>query len=213
MSRPRIVLADDHTMLAEGLRGILEPEFELLRTVADGHELIAAVKELDPDVVVVDISMPNLNGINAVEELRRTGSRSKVVFLTMHQDVTYAKRALEAGGAGFVLKHSAASELVAAIRASLRGEVYVTPSIREGLSVESDANSRGEGSSTGILTLRQTQIVQLLAEGRTAKEVATVLHLSTRTVENHKSRILATLNIGSTAELVQYAIRHGIIAG
>ena len=213
MSRPRIILADDHTMLAEGLRGILEPEFELLRTVADGHELIAAVKELDPDVVVVDISMPNLNGIDAVEELRRSGSRSKVVFLTMHQDVTYAKRALEAGGAGFVLKHSAASELVAAIRASLRGEVYVTPSIREGLSVASDANSDGVAASTGILTLRQREIVQLLAEGRTAKEVATVLHLSTRTVENHKSRILATLNIGTTAELVQYAIRHGIIAG
>src|SRR6266404_5624095 len=129
MTRPRILIADDHQILAEGLRGLLEPEFEVVGMVADGRELVAAAKQHRPDVIVADVTMPALNGIDAAVQLRELGVAAKVVFLTMHRDVAYARRALEAGAAGFVLKHSVASELVTAVREALRGQTYVTPMI------------------------------------------------------------------------------------
>src|SRR5436309_2723597 len=129
MSKPRVLLADDHQILAEGLRGLLELEFEVVGVVADGRELVAAAKKHRPDVIVADITMPALNGIEAAAQLRAAGVQSKVVFLTMHRDVAYARRALEAGASGFVLKHSAASELLTAVREALRGQTYVTPMI------------------------------------------------------------------------------------
>src|SRR6516225_4916909 len=129
MSRPRIVIADDHQILAEGLRSLLEPEFEVVAVVADGRELIAAARKHRPDVIVADVTMPSLNGIDAAAHLRDSGVKARVIFLTMHRDVAYARRAMDAGAAGFVLKHSAASELVTAVRAALQGRTYVTPMI------------------------------------------------------------------------------------
>ncbi len=212
MSKPRILIADDHQILAEGLRSLLEPEFEVVGVVADGRELVAAARKHRPDVIVADVTMPSLNGIDAAVQLRQAGVEAKVVFLTMHRDVAYARRAMEAGAAGYVLKHSAATELVTAIREALRGQTYVTPMIagellqsyREGDSEPHDSAQR--------LTGRQREVLQLIAEGRSAKEVAALLKISIRTAEAHKARILEALGLRTTADLVQYAIRNGIIS-
>jgi DNA-binding NarL/FixJ family response regulator len=212
MSKARVLLADDHRILAEGLRSLLEPEFEVVGVVGDGRELVAAARRLRPDVIVADITMPSLNGIEAAVQLGVTGVEAKVVFLTMHDDVAYARRALEAGASGFVLKHSASSELVTAVREALRGKTYVTPTIaRELIEAFRPAFSQAPGHAHQ-LTGRQREVLQLLAEGRSAKEIAAVLKISIRTAEFHRARILGTLGLQSTADLVQYAIRNGIIA-
>jgi DNA-binding NarL/FixJ family response regulator len=212
MNKPRILIADDHQILAEGLRGLLEPEFEVVGVVADGRELVAAARKHRPDVIVADVTMPSLNGIEAAVQLRDVGVEAKVVFLTMHRDVGYARRAMEVGAAGFVLKHSAASELVTAVREALRGRTYVTPMIAgELLQSYRDGDSRPHDPGHR-LTARQREVLQLFAEGRSAKEVAAVLKISTRTAEVHKARILEALGLRTTSELVQYAIRNGIIS-
>src|SRR6516162_7259811 len=181
MTKPRILIADDHQILAEGLRGLLEPEFEVVAVVADGRELVAAAENYRPDVIVADITMPSLNGIDAAVQLRDAEVKTKVIFLTMHRDVAYARRAMDAGAAGFVLKHSVASELVTAVRAALQGRTYVTPMIAgELLQSYRDRDSRPCGTFQR-LTARQREVLQLIAEGRSAKEVATVLNISTRT--------------------------------
>ena len=169
------MLADDHRILAEGLRGLLEPEFEVVGVVADGRELVAAAKKHRPDVIVADVTMPSLNGIDAAAQLRDVGVTAKVVFLTMHHDVAYARRAMEAGAAGFVLKHSAATELVTAVREALRGQTYVTPLIAGEL-LQSYRDRRCPAARPPHrLTARQREVLQLFAEGRSAKEVAAVL--------------------------------------
>jgi DNA-binding NarL/FixJ family response regulator len=211
MNRPRILIADDHQILAEGVRSLLEPEFEVVGVVADGRELLSAAKKLKPDVIVADVTMPALNGIEAAAQLRDAGITAKVVMLTMHRDVAYARRALEAGASGFVLKHSVSSELVTAIREALRGQTYITPMIAGEL-VQSYRDGDSETSESHRLTARQREVLQLIAEGRSAKEVATILKISTRTAEAHKAHILEVLGVRSTAELVQYAIRSGIIS-
>ena len=212
MSKPRVLLADDHQMLTVGVRGLLEPEFEVVAIVTDGRELVATAKKLCPDVIVADISMPSLNGIEAAAQLREAGVGAKVVFLTMHRDVAYARRALEAGASGFVLKHSAPSELVTAVREALRGQTYVTPMIAGELLLSYREGTSGSRDSAQRLTARQREVLQLIAEGRSAKEVAGVLKLSIRTAEVHKARILEALGLRTTAELIQYAIRNGIIS-
>jgi DNA-binding NarL/FixJ family response regulator len=211
MSRPRVLLADDHQIVAEGLRGLLEPEFDLIGIVSDGRQLVEAATRLDPDVVIVDISMPLLNGLDAAEEMRRKGCRAKIVFLTMHMDASYAARALRSGASGFVLKHSATSELVAAVRAAVGGETYVTERIANSLQRETNSSSLHVNRTEPLLTPRQREVLQLFAEGRSAKQVAAILHISTRTAENHKARIMSLLGVTSTSDLVQYALRHGII--
>jgi DNA-binding NarL/FixJ family response regulator len=212
MSKPRVLLADDHLILAEGLRKLLEIDFEVVAVVADGRELLTAAKQYRPDVIVADVSMPLLNGIEAAMQLADLGVKAKVVFLTMHHDVAYARRALAAGAMGFVLKHSVASELITAIRQALLGQVYVTPIIAgELLQSYSNENSRAQ-TSVPRLTVRQRVVLQLLAEGHSAKEIAVVLRISTRTAEVHKARIRKTLGLASTADLVKYAIRNGIIS-
>jgi DNA-binding NarL/FixJ family response regulator len=212
MSKPRVLLADDHQILAEGLRGLLEPEFEVVAVVADGRELVAAARKHRPDVIVADVTMPSLNGIEAAVQLRDLGIEAKVVFLTMHRDVAYARRALEAGAVGFVLKHSATSELVTAVREALQGKTYITPMIaRELLQSYREETSRPQDSAHR-LTARQREVLQLVAEGRSAKEVAAALKISTRTAEVHKARILEALGLGTTADLVHYAIRNGLIS-
>ena len=177
MSRPRILVADDHRIVAEGLRSLLEPAFELVEIVENGRQLVNAAKRLAPDVIVADISMPELNGLDAVEQLRQAGCKARVIFLTMHKDPAYAIRALNAGASGFVLKHSASAELVTAIRESLIGRTYLTPAIAE--VIESLPASRLVAADDGmLLTPRQREVLQLFAEGRSAKEVASALHIS-----------------------------------
>jgi len=212
MTKVRVLLADDHKIVAEGLRGLLEPEYELVGIAEDGHELIAKAKELHPDVIIADITMPLLNGIEAIGQLKKAGSKAKVVFLTMHHDVMYASRAFEAGASGFVLKHSAPDELLAAIREVLKGRTYVTPIIAGELmnSYMNGANSQKE--VFGKLTPRQREVLQLLAEGKSVKEIGRILNISTRTVEFHKYHMMKELEIETNAELVQFAIKHGIIS-
>jgi len=210
MKRPRVLLADDHKIVTEGLKGLLEPEFELVGTVEDGRALLAAAEKLRPDVIVADISMPLLNGIDSVRQIKKAHGDIKIVFLTMHPDVTYAVSAFDAGASGYVLKHSAPTELVTAIRSALNGKTFVTPLLAgEFMQLTKERTSqRGELTS---LTPRQREILQLLAEGHSAKEIATVLNISSRTVEFHKYRIMKDLGIKSAAELVHYAVRHGIV--
>jgi DNA-binding NarL/FixJ family response regulator len=212
MSRPRIVIADDHPIFAEGVRGLLEPEFEVVAVVADGRAMVASAKKHRPDVIVADVTMPSLNGIEAAALLHQAGVAAHVIFLTMHHDVAYARRAMEAGARGFVLKHSAASELVTAVRAALRGETYVTPMIAGELLQAYRAGDATPGDAAHEITGRQREVLQLIAEGRSAKEIAAVLKISVRTAEAHKARILEALGLRTTAELVQYAIRNGIIS-
>ncbi len=210
MNRPRVLLADDHKIVTEGLKSLLEPEFELVGTVGDGRALLVAADKLRPDVIVADISMPLLNGIDAVRKIKKVREEIKVVFLTMHPDVTYAASAFEAGASGYVLKHSAPTELVTAIRSALRGKTFVTPLLAgEFMQHARERSNQRDGSS--LLTERQREIVQLLAEGKSAKEIAAVLNISSRTVEFHKYRIMKDLGLKTTAELVHYAVRHGII--
>jgi DNA-binding NarL/FixJ family response regulator len=210
MSRPRVLLADDHKIVTEGLKGLLEPEFELVGTVEDGRALLAAAEKLRPDVIVADISMPLLNGIDSVRQIKQVHDEIKVVFLTMHPDVTYAVSAFEAGASGYVLKHSAPTELVTAIRSALRGKTFVTPLLAGEFMQRTKERTTRRDESTR-LTERQREIVQLLAEGKSAKEIAAVLNISSRTVEFHKYRIMKDLGLKSAAELVHYAVRHGII--
>lgn len=210
MKRARILLADDHRIVAEGLRGLLEPEFDLIGIVEDGRALIDAVEKLQPDVIVVDISMPLLNGIDAVRKIKKTDDRIKVVFLTMHPDVTYAVSAFEAGASGYVLKHSAPTELLTAIRSALRGKNYVTPLLADEFNQQPNANA-SRRDEAARLTERQREILQLLAEGKSAKEVAAILNISPRTTEFHKYRIMENLGLKTSADLIQYAIKHGIV--
>lgn len=211
MTRTRVLLADDHTIVAEGLASLLEPEYELVGRVENGRDLLRAAEELDPDVIVTDISMPLLNGIEALRQLKKTKPDVRVVFLTVHADVTYVTEAFRAGARGYVLKQSAAEELRLAIRTVHEGGTYVTPLIAAELGdlLESDQAS---DSLAVVLTPREREVLQLLAEGRSVKEIAAVLDISPRTVEFHKYNVMEKLGLRTTAELTQYAIKHGIVS-
>ncbi|HEX6853466.1 MAG TPA: response regulator transcription factor [Candidatus Polarisedimenticolaceae bacterium] len=208
MSRPRVLLADDHRIVAEGLRTLLSADFELVGIVEDGLALVSAVGELKPDVVVADISMPGLGGLDALERLNRDHPGTKVVFLTMHPEVAYARRALQLGAAGYVLKHSAPVELILAIRAALAGDVFITPTLVGPLMRHPKG---GESGPAAAVTPRQREILELLAEGRSAKEIAAILSISTRTVESHKYQMMEAWGFHTSAELVTFAIKLGIV--
>jgi len=211
MKRPRVLLADDHTLVVDGLRRILEPECEVVGAVEDGRSLLAAAAELKPDVILLDISMPLLNGVDAARRLRDTAPGAKVVFVTMHTDATYVTRAVRAGASGYVLKRCAAMELLKAVHEVLKGRTYVTPLIRTDISEAAPGWPLGAGEASGELTGRQREVVQLVAEGRATKEIATILNISTKTVTFHKSNVMRRLGIRGTAELTKYALEHGII--
>ncbi len=211
MNRPRVLLADDHRIVAEGLKSLLTNDFELVGIVEDGRALIAAAKQLKPDVIVADVSMPNLNGIDAIPMLRKQDARVKIVILTMHQDPAYARRGLEAGAHGFVLKHSAADELVLAINAALKGHTYITPMLAGDVVRTARENASDKRKAERPLTPRQREILQLLAEGHSAKEIAATLAISPRTVEFHKYQIMELHGISSNAELIHFAIKHGMV--
>lgn len=211
MKRARVLLGDDHTIILEGVRRILEPEFDVVGSVADGRALVAAAQELHPDVVVADISMPLLNGIEAARLLRKSDPKIKIIFLTMHPDTTYAAEAFRTGASGYVLKSSAADELVTAIQEALRGRVYVTPLVAGDVMHQLMHEPQTQEKLSAELTQRQREVLQLVAEGRSAKEIADILKVSPRTVEFHKYRIMEVLGMHTTAELTQYAVRHGIV--
>jgi DNA-binding NarL/FixJ family response regulator len=207
-----VLLAEDHAIVIEGLRQVLQPECEIVGEVADGRALVAAVEKLRPDVIIADISMPLLNGIEAARQIRKIDSKVKIIFLTMHPDVTYAAEALLAGGSGYVLKSAAGRRILEALRQVMNGQIYVTPSIdREVLEAQMERVNRRD-STQFELTPRQREVLQLIVEGRSSKEVAEILHVSPRTVEFHKYRMMEALGLRSTAELVQYAVKHGIIS-
>jgi len=212
MKRAKVLLADDHRIVAEGLRGLLEPDFELVGIVEDGRAMLEAVDKLKPDVVVADVSMPLLNGIEAVRQLKKKNKNIRVVMLTMHLDVTYAASAFEAGASGYVLKHSAPSELITAINSALKGRTYITPLLAGELLQFHKQKPPGESSALAQLTSRQRQVLQLLAEGRCVKEVASILEISTRTVEFHKYSMMESLGLKSSAELVRFAVKHGLVS-
>jgi DNA-binding NarL/FixJ family response regulator len=212
MKKTRVLLADDHKIVLEGLRGILEPEFEIVGAVEDGRSLVAEAKRLCPEVVVADISMPGLNGMDAARQIRKNDERVKIVFLTMHSDVTYAAGAFDAGASGFVLKHSAPQELITAVREATQGRTYVTPMIAGDLIDSYQRGSCQPGELKTALSPRQREVLQLLAEGKSTKEVAAALNISPRTAEFHKYRMMEQLKIKTGAELIQYALRHGVVS-
>jgi len=210
MKRPRVLLADDHRLLREAFVKLLEPECEVVGAVADGRALLEAAPKLRPDVVVLDIAMPQLNGLDAARQLMRSMPEVKVIFLTVNEDPDLAAEAFRAGGSGFVLKNSAASELLQAIQDVSQGRSYVTPlATRDML----DTLLRDPESARGTheLSSRQREVLQLLAEGRTMKEIADVLKITARTVAFHKYSMMEDLGIKTTAELIQFAIKKRIV--
>ena len=209
MPKPRVILADDHTLLLEAFEKLLASECEIIAKVADGRALIAAVHEHHPDVVVLDLSMPLLNGLEAARQIKLFDKNVKLVFVTMNEDPDLAAEAFRAGGSAYLLKRSAGSELITAIREAMKHRSYVTPLVTEGMlgslmHATADAPSRQ-------LTSRQREVLQLLAEGKSMKEVAGILNVTARTVAFHKYRMMEQLKIKTNAELIQYAIRNHVV--
>jgi DNA-binding NarL/FixJ family response regulator len=211
MKRTRILLADDHTMICAGFQKLLEPEYEVVGCVGDGHALLKAAMKLKPDVVLVDIGMPLLNGLDAGRELKKLMPGVKLIFLTMNPDPDVAGEALRIGASGYLLKSSREDELLKALRNAVRGMSYVTPQIGQAIEQlfirDPQALSRPKQ-----LTDRQREVLQMLAEGRSLKEIAYILKISLRTVRFHKYQIMEELGITTNSELVQYAIKHSIIS-
>jgi DNA-binding NarL/FixJ family response regulator len=210
--RPRILLADDHRILADGLKTLFSPEFELIGVVDNGRALLQTARKEYPDAIVLDISMPGLNGLDALVQLKKWNPAVKVVILTMHHEPAYARRALEAGAKGYVLKHSAASELLAAIRAALDGRTYISAALAAEVMRDLRDNKERATDPASRLTPRQREILQLFAEGKSAKEIGSELGISGRTVEFHKYQMMELLQFQTGADLIHFAIRHGIVS-
>ncbi len=210
--RTRVILADDHRIVTEGLKNLLDPEFDLVEVVEDGQALLEAARKHKPDVIVADISMPKLNGIDALVELKKEDPDVRVVILTMHKEVSYARRALAAGASGYVLKHSAPFELVDAIHMAMDGETYISPRIAGEVIQDVRSGREVKDDPASSVTPRQREILQLLAEGLSAKEVGAILKITARTVEFHKYQMMETLGIRTSAELIVFAIKHGIVS-
>ena len=204
-----VVIADDHQMFRQGIRAILEAEqFDIVGEACDGHDAIRLVRKYTPAVALLDFRMPLLNGIEAAQEILRLSPHTKVVLLTMHDEESFSVEALRRGIRGYVLKSQAATELVYAVNEVINGSVYLSPGISEG--VVNAMLSKSEHSA-GLLTCREKQVLQLIAEGKTTKDIAAFLHLSVKTAESHRSHIMERLDIHNIAGLVRYAIREGII--
>jgi DNA-binding NarL/FixJ family response regulator len=210
MSRPRVLLADDHVLLLEAFAKLLADECDVVGMVSNGHALLEAAERLHPDVAVVDIGMPMLNGIAAAARLKKIHPGIRILFLTMNEDPDLAAEAFRSGASGYVLKRSAASELLTAIREIMRQRSYVTPLVTEGL-VGSMMQNRKDRTDSSALTPRQREVIQLIAEGRSMKEVAAVLNITARTVAFHKYQIMDQLHIKTTAELIQFAVRNHLV--
>lgn len=216
MSTVRIVLADDHTVMRSGLRLLLErqPNLQVVGEAADGRQAVALSETAHPDVVIMDIAMPNLSGIEATRQIMSKNPKTAIAILSMHSDESYVIRALKAGARAYLLKDSAEADLLAAVRALTEGKSFFSPAISKIL-VEDymrQLESRGAEDTYELLTTREREILQLLAEGKTNKDVANMLNLSLYTVETHRTHILQKLNLHSVPELILYAVRKGIIA-
>lgn len=211
MRRPRVFLADDHTLLLEAFRKLLEPKYDVVGTATDGRQMLSQVRKLQPDVVVLDISMPRLNGFDAGEKLKKILPRVKLLFLTQNEDPDMVAEAFRIGANGYLLKNSAASELFQAIDTVINRGNYVTPAIAEGM-INSFIKSPDGKKLHGSLTFRQREVLQLLAEGNTMKQIASILNISARTVAFHKYQIMEDLEIKTNSELIQYAIKHGFVS-
>jgi DNA-binding NarL/FixJ family response regulator len=207
MGRPRILMADDHLMLLEAFRALLEPEFEVVGTVTDGRMLLEEFSRLHPDVVLIDVAMPLLNGLDAARHLKAQRPSVKLIFLTMNPNPDLAGAALRLGASGYVLKSSAVQELKQAIHEALRDRSYITPLITRD-AVSSLIEQRSERHE---LTMREREVLQLLAEGRSMKEAGAILDLTPRTVAFHKHRMMAKLRVKTSAELVQFAVKQGMV--
>jgi DNA-binding NarL/FixJ family response regulator len=211
----RVLLADDHVLVAEGIQKLLEPMFELVGIVADGRSLVAAANKLQPDIAVVDISLPLLNGLDASRRIKKANPDIKIIILTMHSEPNFVTEAFRVGVSGYVLKQSVGSELLQAIREVLKGRAFVSPMVTQSLvdQAVNPAGSTSPGESDGFaqsLSTRQREVLQLVAEGKATKEIASILDVSIKTVEFHKTRIMKELRLRSAAELTKYAISAGL---
>jgi len=211
MARARILLADDHTLVCNMLRDLLEPEYEVVGCVSDGQQLLKAAYSLHPDVVLVDIGMPLLNGLDAGRRLKQANPKAKLIYLTMSNNVEFARDALQAGASAFILKNTTSSELRHVIRDALRGISYIAPEIRRAMS-EIYVRDPKAVDRPRHLTDRQREVLQMLAEGRSLREIASLLRISYSTVRFHKTRIMEELGTSKNAELVKYAMKHGMIS-
>jgi len=212
MPKPRLLLADDHELLLDGLRKILEPDFDLIGAVGDGRAAVAAFEQYQPDLILLDIALPLLNGIEAAHQVRCNSPDARILFVTMQTDRIYVEEAFRAGASGYVLKQAAATELVEAIKTVLRGRTYISPLVAERIGVPVFDLSRDPSRLFGgQLTPRQREVLQLIAEGKTLKEIGQVLGISVRTVEFHKNGLMQVLGFRTTAELTRYALDHGIV--
>jgi DNA-binding NarL/FixJ family response regulator len=211
MQRTRVILADDHKLILDALKSLIEPEFEVVGTFGDGHALVEGAPELKPQVIVLDVGMPTMNGLSAGQRLKQSMPNVKLIYLTMNQDPDVAAEAFRLGAKGFLLKSSAGSELIDALRAVVRGGSYITPLMTEDV-LGSFVNHFKNLKSTSHLTLRQKEVLQLLAEGRSMKEAAYILNVSPRTVAFHKYTMMEHLHIKTSAELVQYAMSTQLLA-
>lgn len=208
--RPNVILADDHALLLEAFQKLLEPQYNVLAKVTDGHALVKAAAKLKPDVIILDIAMPLLNGLEAARRLKQIIPLVKLIVLTMNEDPDVASEAMAVGASGYLLKTSAASELLQAIRSVLKGNQYVTPQIAKGLE-QSFIRDPWQKKREKQVTPRQREVLQLLAEGHTMKEIGDILHMSVRTVAFHKYRMMDELGLRTTAELVQFAMKHHMV--
>jgi DNA-binding NarL/FixJ family response regulator len=204
------LLADDHTILVEGLKALLAAEFDVVATAGDGRAVLEAAEKYRPDIILLDISMPGLNGIEAARRLTQSNADAKLIILTMHADLSFVSAAFQAGVSGYVLKQSAATELVTALHDVANGRRYISLLIQQRLGSEAPAFLRRPKKLSADLTSRQREVLQLVAEGRVRKEIAQILGVSVKTVEFHKQKITEKLGIHSDAALTAYAIRHGI---
>ncbi|MBP1636434.1 MAG: nreC 2 [Acidobacteria bacterium] len=211
MRRLRVVLADDHVMIAEAFETLLAPSCDVVAKVPDGRALLDAVRDLRPDVVVADIGMPLLNGLTAARQIRELDRDVKIVIVTMNEDPDLAAEAFRAGASAYLLKRSAASELLSAIQQVAQGRSYVTPLVTQGMLGSLMHRGGRDGRDRHELTPRQREVVQLLAEGRSMKQVASILNIAPRTVAFHKYRLMEQIDVSTNAELIQYAIRHHIV--
>ncbi len=211
MRRPRVLLADDHKMLLDALKELLEPKYEVVGLVCDGRAVLKVAEKLRPDIIVLDIAMPQLNGLDAGRQLKQSMPSVKLIFMTMNQDPYLVGEALRAGASAFLLKQAAGLELDEAITEVLRGGSYVTPSAAKGLNNISLREPKNRELAPEP-TARQREVIQLLAEGRTMKEIARLLYITPRTVAAHKYAVMELLQLKTSAEVVQYAIKHRIIS-
>lgn len=208
MAKPRLLLADDHELLLEGLRRLLEPDFDLVGTVSDGRQAVALYEQLRPDVLLLDIGMPGLNGIEATRQIKRSFPDARIIFVTMQTDRVYVEEAFRAGVTGYVVKQGAAGELIEAIRTVLRGRRFVSPRLTAtmGAAAVFDETTGEPAHFGGKLTPRQREVLQLVAEGKSMKDIARILDISVRTVEFHKNGLIQQLGLRTVAELTRYAI-------